>query len=105
MTDVIAGPAGPYLVILAMTAVTYRCRASGALLMSRVRITPRVERGLRALPGSIVVSTVLPIAMQSGFAAFVGLSASLTLMSMTRSELAALAVGLAAVVLARSAGL
>jgi uncharacterized membrane protein len=105
MTDLIAGPAGPYLVILVMTAVTYACRASGAVLMSRVRITPRVERALRALPGSIVVSTVLPIAVQSGLAAFVGLSASLTLMSVTRNELAALAAGLTAVVLARAAGL
>src|SRR5215217_2178589 len=97
MTDVIAGPSGPYLVILVMTAVTYACRASGAVLMSRVRIFPRAERALWAQPGSIVVSTVLPIAMQSGFAAFVGLSASLTLMSVTRNELAALAAGLTAI--------
>ena len=87
MIDVIAGPAGPYLVILAMTAVTYACRVSGAVLMSRVRITPRVERALRALPGSIVVSTILPIAVQSGLSAFVGLSASITLMRVTRNDL------------------
>ena len=105
MTDAIAGPAGPYLVILAMTAVTYGCRASGALLMSRVQITPRVERALRALPGSIVVATVLPIAAQSGLPALAGLSASLTLMSFTRNELAALAGGLFAVILARAVGL
>ena len=105
MTDGIAGPAGPYLVVLAMTAVTYACRASGAVLMSRVRITPRVERALRALPGSIVVSTILPIAVQSGLSAFVGLSASITLMRVTRNDLAALVAGLAAVVLTRSAGL
>ncbi len=105
MTDVIAGPAGPYLVIFGMTAVTYLCRASGALLMSHVRITPRVERALRALPGSIVVATVLPIAVQSGLAAFVGLSASLVVMSVLRNELAALLAGLTAVVVARMASL
>src|SRR3954471_12834884 len=105
MTDAIAGPAGPRLVILAMTAVTYGCRASGALLMRRVRLTPRVERALRALPGSIIVATVLPIAAQSGLAAFAGLSATLAVMSVTRSDLAALAGGLAAVMLARGAGL
>ena len=105
MTDVIAGPAGPYLVILAMAAVTYFCRASGALLISRVRITPRVERALRALPGSIVVATVLPIAAQSGLPAFAGLSASLTMMSVTRNELAALVAGLTAIVAARAVGL
>ena len=37
--------------------------------------------------------------------AFVGLSVSLTLMSVTRNELAALAAGLTAVVLAGAAGL
>src|SRR3954463_12353600 len=63
-----------------------RTRASGALLMSRVRITPRVERALRALPGSIIVATVLPIAVQSGSAAVLGLFASLTVMSGLRNE-------------------
>ena len=105
MTDVIAGPAGPYFVILAMAAATYVCRASGVLLMSRLRLTPRVERALRALPGSIVVATVLPIAVQSGLAAVVGLSASLVAMSVLRNELTALVAGLAAVMLVRGAGL
>ena len=105
MSDLIAGPLGPYLAILAMAAATYACRASGALLMRRVRLTPRVERALRALPGSIIVATVLPIAAQSGLSAFAGLSANLAVMSATRSDLAALAGGLAAVMLARGAGL
>jgi uncharacterized membrane protein len=70
----LSGPAGPYIAILAMTAATYLCRASGVVLMSRIRITPRVERGLRALPGSIVVSTVLPLGMQGGPAALAGLA-------------------------------
>ena len=100
----IAGPVGPYLAILAMALATYVCRASGALLMSRVRLTPGVERALRALPGSIIVATVLPIAARSGLAAFAGLSVSLAVMSMTRHELAALVAGLAAVTLARGAG-
>jgi uncharacterized membrane protein len=104
MTDLTAGSTGPYLVILAMTVVTYACRASGALLMSRVRLTPRVERALRTLPGSIIVATVLPIGVQSGLAAFVGLCTSLTLMSVTRHDLAALVAGLSAVTLARMAG-
>jgi uncharacterized membrane protein len=105
MTDAIAGPAGPYLAILAMTAATYACRTSGALLMSRVRLTPRVERALGALPGSIIVATVLPIAVRSGPAAFVGLFAALAAMRVLRHDLAALLSGLAAVILARAVGL
>jgi hypothetical protein len=52
-----------------------------------------------------VVATVLPIAVQSGLAAFVGLSASLVVMSVLRNELAALLAGLTAVIVARMASL
>ena len=102
--DWIAGPAGPYLAILAMTAATYLCRAGGVFVMSRVRITPRLECGLRALPGSIVVATVLPLAVQGGAPAALALIAALAAMAWLRTELAALAAGLAVVSLVRAAG-
>ncbi len=101
----LASPAGPYVAILLMAMATYACRASGVLFMSRVPITPRINRALRALPGSIVVATVLPIAAQSGAPAFLGLGAAIAAMAVTRFELAALLAGLAAVSLARFAGL
>ncbi|MDN3718266.1 AzlD domain-containing protein [Roseibium salinum] len=44
-----------------MTLVTYTLRAGGYWVMGRLPITPRVRRGLEALPGAIIVSTVLPI--------------------------------------------
>ena len=102
---VLAGPAAPYLAILAMAAATYLCRASGVVLMSRVRVTPAIERALRALPGSVVVATVLPIAIQSGPSAVLGIAAGIAAMAATRIELAALAAGLATVAAARAAGL
>lgn len=102
---VLAGPAGPYLAILAMTAATYLCRASGVIVMSRVRVTPAIERALRALPGSIVVATVLPIALASGLPALLGISAGIATMALIRTELAALVAGLATVAAARAAGL
>jgi uncharacterized membrane protein len=104
MHDLLIGPVGPYLAIAAMMLATFFCRASGVVLMSRIRITPRVTRALRALPGSIVVATVLPIALHSGLAAMLGLVAGLATMSLVRHELAALIVGLAIVSLARAAG-
>jgi uncharacterized membrane protein len=105
MGNVLAGPAGPYLAIVAMAVATYVCRAGGVVLMSRVRLTRRIERALQALPGSIVVATVLPIAIRAGVPAMLGLAAALTTMSLTRHELPALFVGLAAVSAARAAGL
>ena len=104
MGDLLAGPAGPYAAIAAMTVATYLCRASGAVLMSRVRLTPAIERALRALPGSIVVATVLPIALKAGLPAILGLAAGLVTMTLTRHELLALAAGLFAVSMARALG-
>ncbi len=105
MRDLIAGSAGPYLAIAAMAIATYACRAGGVVLMSRVRLTPPIERALRALPGSIVVATVLPIAIKAGAAAIVGLAAALLTMSLTRHELPALIAGLAAVSAMRALGI
>jgi uncharacterized membrane protein len=105
MSELIAGPAGPYLAIAAMAVATYACRAAGVVLMSRVRLTASVQRALRALPGSIVVATVLPIALDAGVPALVGLAAALLTMTVTRHELPALFAGLVAVSLARAAGI
>ncbi len=105
MSALLAGPAGPYIAILAMTVATYLCRSSGVVLMSRIRITPRVERGLRALPGSIVVSTVLPLGVQGGVPAMAGLVVAIAAMAIVRNELAALIGGLGAISLLRAAGL
>jgi uncharacterized membrane protein len=98
------GPWGAALAITAMMIATYLCRASGVVLMSRVRITPRVERALRALPGSIVVATILPLAVEGGVSAIFSLAATIVVMGLVRFELAALAAGLAVVTIARALG-
>jgi uncharacterized membrane protein len=102
--DVAAGPWGAALAILAMAIATYLCRASGIVLMSRVRITPRVERALQALPGSIVVATILPIGLEGGLPAVLALAAAIFAMSLLRWELAALTAGLATITLVRALG-
>lgn len=56
------------LAVLGMTVVTYALRAGGYWVMGRLPITPRVRRGLEALPGAIIVSTVLPIVLKGGLA-------------------------------------
>jgi uncharacterized membrane protein len=101
----LAGPAGPWIAILALALVTYLCRASGVVLMSRVRLTPRVERGLRALPGSIVVATALPTGLTAGLPGFLGLATAAAVMALTRFELAAVLAGLGVVAAGRALGL
>jgi uncharacterized membrane protein len=98
-------PWGAALAILGMMLVTYLCRASGVVLMSRVRITPRVERALRALPGSIVVATILPLAVDGGAPALLGLGATVLVMSLAGIELVAIGAGLACVALLRALGI
>ena len=82
----IAGPAGSYAAIGAMAVATYLCRASGVALMSRLRLTPRVTRAVKALPGSIVVATVAPLAAQAGLAAMACVLAALATMIVLRRE-------------------
>jgi uncharacterized membrane protein len=102
--DALAGPWGAALAIVGMTAATFLCRASGFVLMSRVRLTPRIERALRALPGSIVVATIVPIAAHGGTSALLGLGITVLAMSLVRLELVAIVAGLATVAGTRAFG-
>ena len=95
---------GPYLAIAGMALATYLCRISGVVLMSFIPLTPRVRRGLAALPGSIVVATVLPLIERLGLAAGLALLAAIASMVIRRSELLALVTGMVVVSLMRAAG-
>lgn len=99
------GTWGPYVAIAAMALATYLCRISGVVLMSFIPLTPHVRRGLAALPGSIVVATVLPLIERLGLAAALALVAAIGSMLLKRSELLALVVGMAVVSAARAFGL
>lgn len=99
------GAGADYVAVLLMTIATFTCRAAGFLFMSRVPVTPRIERALKALPGSIVIATILPVAAQSGLPAILGLGAAVAAMAVTRFELAGVFAGLAMVAAARAIGL
>lgn len=98
------GSWGPMLAIAAMAIATYLCRISGVALMSVIPLTPHVRRGLAALPGSIVVATVLPLIERLGIAAAVALLAAVGMMILRRSELLALLTGMAAISALRALG-
>lgn len=98
------GSWGAFVAILAMALATYLCRISGVALMGFIPLTPHVRRGLAALPGSIVVATVLPLVERLGVAAGLALLAAIGSMILRRSELLALCVGMAVVAGARALG-
>lgn len=96
---------GPWAVILLTALVTYALRIGGFALMARVPTTPRVTRALDALPGSIFVATVVPIALKSGVSGTVAVIAAGATMYVAKREMPALAVGFAVAAGLRAAGL
>ena len=100
-----AGDYGPYAAILAMAAATHLIRFVGYWMMARVPVTPRLRRMLDALPGSVVMATILPIVANSGPAAALGMVLVVVMMIVRRNEFLAVFVGVGAIALARAAGL
>ena len=99
------GSYGVFVVILAMVIVTYPMRVGGYWLMAHVPLTPRVRRVLEALPGAVIVATVLPILAREGVPAGVGIAAALISTLIRRNDFAALIAGVAAAAAARAMGL
>jgi len=100
----IASPWGSVVAIAAMALVTFLCRIAGVVVMSRVRITPRFERGLRALPGSIILATILPAVIDNGWPALVALGAAVIAMAVTRIDIVGLVAGLGTLAIIRALG-
>jgi uncharacterized membrane protein len=102
--SIIASPWGSVLAIAGMMLVTFLCRIAGVVVMSRVRITPRIERGLRALPGSIILATILPVVIDNGWPAIVALAVAIIAMTLTRIDIVGLVAGLGTLAVIRALG-
>jgi uncharacterized membrane protein len=95
---------GTLAAILAMALATHFIRLAGYAMMARVTVTPRLQRMLNALPGSVVAATVLPIVVKSGPAAVLGIAIVMAVMIFRRNEFLAVCIGVGAVALMRAAG-
>ncbi len=93
---------GTWMAILAMAAVTYAIRAGGFWLMGYVPLTRRVRSILNALPGSVVVAVILPLAVRGGTAATLAVLTSLVVMALRRNDLLAVVCGMGAAALVRA---
>jgi uncharacterized membrane protein len=96
------GSFGTLAAILAMGAVTYALRAGGFWLMAHVPLTARVRRMLDALPGTVVVATVLPIVVREGVPAALAIAAAGAAMLIRRNDFLAVLAGMAAAAVARA---
>jgi uncharacterized membrane protein len=104
MTPNDAGEWGVFAAIAAMAVATYTMRAGGFWLMGHVPPSRQLRRMLEALPGSVVVATVLPIVVRDGAAAMLAIAAAGTVMLVRRNDLLAVVTGMAVAALARAAG-
>ena len=90
--------------ILACALVTYLIRIGGYWLMGRLHIGPRMSRALDALPGSIFVAAVLPMAVKAGAPGVVATLAAGLTMLLARRDWLAIFMGLCAGAMTRAAG-
>ena len=96
------GGFGTFAAILAMGAVTYAMRAGGFWLMAHVPLTARVRRMLDALPGTVVVATVLPLVVREGVPAAHAIAAAGAALLIRRNDFLAVVAGMAAAAAARA---
>ena len=87
--------ATPMLTICAMAAVTYLTRAAGLFVANRVRITPRAEAFLSAIPGAVLISIVAPAALTQGPAEAAAALAAFATAARTKNLPLTMAVGIA----------
>ena len=85
------------IAIVGMALVTYLTRASGLWLMGRITLTPRLEAGLSAVPGAVLISILAPAALAAGPAEICASLATVLLMLRTRNLLIAIIAGVVVV--------
>lgn len=98
-------PNGHLYAIAAMAIVTVLLRVGGYWLIGRFPLTPRLRRGLEALPVAIFAASIAPLAIKGGPAGWIAAPAVAAVMFLTGKEIVALATGIVVATLVRGIGL
>ncbi|WP_375571281.1 AzlD domain-containing protein [Ahrensia marina] len=88
---------GAWLAIGAMVVMTLLAKMMGFWVLGRVPLTPRLRRGLEALPGGVILATIVPITLESGPAGLLGIGVATLVMAATKKDWLAVGLGLASV--------
>ncbi len=91
------------LTILGMGLVTYATRAGGLFVIGRVRMSPFMQKWLGYLPGCVLLAIVAPSIYTGGVGDAAAGLATLVVALRTRNLALAMVVGVASVVLLRTA--
>ena len=93
---------GAWLAISAMVVLTVLAKVMGFWALGHVSLTPRVRRGLEALPGGVILATVVPITLESGADGLVAITVAAAVMFLTRKDWLAVGAGLGVLALLRA---
>ena len=91
------------LTISGMALVTYLSRAAGLAVMSRLSVSGRLERFMKAIPGAILASIVAPSALAAGPAEAIATAATAAMAWRSSNLPLAMGVGVATVLALRYA--
>jgi uncharacterized membrane protein len=93
------------LLLLAMAAASFFCRAIGFLAMRYVPITPRIEAALRATPIAVMAGIVTVTALRGGPAEWLAAVATIIAMRLTGQDVLSALLGVAVLAICRHFGL
>jgi len=88
-------------VVAALAVASFACRAGGFMMMRYVRITPRVESALKAVPLAVMIGIVVPAAAAGSVPEIAALFAVGVVMKLLGNEFLAAVAGLAVVAAGR----
>ena len=86
-----------WFAIAGMAAATYFCRAGGYWLMGFVKLTPRLEGWLAAMPSAIVAAILARTVMESGSIEIIGVATAFFLSRFVGNDLVGMLAGIATV--------
>lgn len=93
------------LLLGAMAAAAYACRALGFLAMRFIPMTPRFEAALRATPISVMAGIVAIAAVRGGPPEWLAIGVVVAAMRLTGNDIVSAFAGIAAIALLRAAGM
>ena len=93
-----------WIAIAGMALVSYACRAGGYWAMGFVRITPRVEAGLAAMPGALVAAILARNMAGAGPVEIAGVAAAFLVARYLGGDFLGMMAGIGAVAMLRSVG-
>jgi len=93
------------LTVTALAAASFFCRVGGFMMMRFLRITPRIESALKAVPLAVMIGIVMPAAATGRVPELAALVAAGVTMKMRNNELLAALAGLVVIAAGRWMGL